>query len=196
MRAVLILAGGAATRLPGKLERELHGEPMILRVFRNMQDAGDVYIAANRTLPPSIDRRLTCPIIVDRHPGAGPLAAVFDALGFIRANRVFVAGGDMPFVTAPLAQTLEAAWHAGTGACVAVDGGGNLQPLCALYDRAALLEAAGAALSAGSRSMKSALDRMRVTRVPMQDDRVLAGVNTPEDLVAVRTFDLGFHSRA
>ncbi len=196
MRSVLILAGGQASRLPGKLETEFRGEPLIVRVYRNVRAAGPVYIASNRTFPPAIDAALDCPIIVDRHAAAGPLVAAYDALPSIPPDRVFLIGGDMPFATAPLADELEAAMTADASAAVAVDAQGELQPLCAVYDKAALLLAAGETLRAGRRSLKAALERMNAVRVRLQDDRVLAGVNTPEELVAVRTFDLGLHARA
>ena len=196
MLAVVILAGGRASRFPGKLEREFRGEPLVLRVLRNVRDAGPVFVAANCTFPAAIDAALDCPLVIDRWPGAGPLAALHTALGEIPYERVFAVSADMPFVNAGAARELLGHWRDGLDAVAAVDGSGHVQPLCAVYDRRALLEAAGAALAQRQSSVKSAMERLRIERVALQDDRVLAGINTPEDLVAVGTFDLGLRARA
>ena len=73
---VVILAGGEATRLPGKLELDAGGLPLIVRVLQNVRAAGPVYVSANRSFPPEIDMALHCPIVVDRHPGRGPLSGL------------------------------------------------------------------------------------------------------------------------
>lgn len=191
MLGVVILAGGRATRFPGKLETEFRGEPLILRVYCNVRAAGPVFIATNRTFAPAIDHALDCPVIVDRWPARGPLAALHTALSHMTQERVFAVGADMPFADAAVAAELNAQFDEGTQAVVPADKEGRLQPLCAVYVRSALVEAAGAALEAGNGAVKAALERLRFKRVHVTDERVLAGVNTPEELVAVRTFDLG-----
>ncbi|MFN2448210.1 MAG: molybdenum cofactor guanylyltransferase [Candidatus Baltobacteraceae bacterium] len=196
MLGVLILAGGAARRFPGKLQTEFRGEPLVLRVFRNVRAAGPVYLAANRTFPPAIDAALECPVIVDRWPDRGPLAAIHTALGQMNEDRAFIVSADMPFVNAAVAAELQSHWQEPLDGVVPVDASGALQPLCAVYSRHALLEATGAALTAGSSAVKAALERMRITCVRLGDERALAGVNTPEEFVAVRTFDLGIRPRA
>lgn len=196
MLGVLILAGGNATRLPGKMEREFRGEPLILRAFRNVQGAGTVYISANRAFPRAIQKKLTCPTLPDRFPGAGPLEAVYSSFRQMGEERVFVMSGDLPFASAATASELLDAWEDDIDGVVPVDADGELQPLCAIYDRARFLQAADDAMASGASSVKSAMVRLRIRRVRLRDDRVLAGVNTPEDLVAVRTFDLGIRPGA
>ncbi|HET7815102.1 MAG TPA: molybdenum cofactor guanylyltransferase [Candidatus Baltobacteraceae bacterium] len=196
MLGVLILAGGNATRLPGKMEREFRGEPLILRAFRNVRSAGRVYVSANREFPRAIQKKLTCPILPDRFPGAGPLEAMHTCFGQMGEARVFVISGDLPFASAQTAAELLESWGDDIDGVVPEDASGEVQPLCAIYDRERFLKAASEAIASGTSSVKSAMVRLRIRRVRLRDDRVLAGVNTPEDLVAVRTFDLGIRPGA
>src|SRR5579883_1382302 len=134
--AVVILAGGNATRLPGKLELDAGGGPLLLRVYRNVLAIGPVFVSANRTFPAALDESLRCPIVIDRSPGHGPLSGLVSTFAHVRQARVFVVAGDAPFAGAGTAEELLAAWEAGIEAVVPVDAQGRLQPLCAVYERA------------------------------------------------------------
>jgi len=193
---VVILAGGKSTRLPNKLERPLRGEPMVVRVFRNVRKAGNAYVCANGTFDPQIDDALACPVIIDRRPWSGPLTALLDALPHLEERAVFVVSADLPLVHAGVAGELRGALEPGDDAVVPLDESGRLQPLCALYDRAALLAAASQAVGEGKRSMHAALDSMNVRKIRLHDDFVLEGVNTPEEWVALRTIELSVRARA
>ncbi len=179
--AVVILAGGEASRLPGKLELDAGGLPLILRVFRNVRAAGPVYVSASRSFPPDIDMALDCPIIIDRWPRRGPLAGLYSALEYVREPRVFVVAGDAPHVDASVASELAAAWEPGVQAVVPENRQGRLEPLCALYERAAFLNAAGPILRAESGGVAAVVERLRAKRVRLTDERVFANVNTPAD---------------
>jgi molybdopterin-guanine dinucleotide biosynthesis protein A len=179
--AVVILAGGQASRLPGKLELDAGGVPLLVHVYRNVRGVGPVYVSAAGGFPASIDRELECPIIVDRRPYRGPLAALYDILPQVRESRVFVAAGDAPFVDTLVADELRAAWEPGIQAVVPVNGSGRLEPLCALYERAALLHAAGTILAEGSGGVASAVERLHTKRVRLSNERVFANVNTADD---------------
>jgi molybdopterin-guanine dinucleotide biosynthesis protein A len=179
--AVVILAGGAASRLPGKLEMRAGGDPLLVRVYRNVREAGAVYVSAAGGFPPEIDRALECPIIVDRWPKRGPLAALYNVLPKVREARVLVVAGDAPFVDAGLADALRAEWEPGCQAVVPVNQAGVLEPLCALYDRAALLEAAREVLAGGSGGVAAAVERLHAKRVRLSNERVFANVNTAAD---------------
>lgn len=178
---VVLLAGGQASRLPGKLELDAGGVPLLLRVYENVRAAGRVYVSAAGGFPPSIDRALDCPIIVDRRPHRGPLAALDNVLPHVREPRVFVVAGDAPFVTARVAAELAAAWEPGLQAVVPVNTQGHLEPLCALYDRAALLAAAREVLAQGSGGVAAAVERLHAKRVRLSNERVFANVNTAAD---------------
>jgi len=178
---VVILAGGEATRLPDKLEIDAGGTPLILRVYQNVRAAGPVYVSARGSFGADIDAALECPLIIDRWPRRGPLAALYSTLEYVREPRVFVTAADAPFVTADVAAELCSLWEPGIQAVVPVNREGHLEPLCALYDRAALVEAAGAVLREGSGGVATAVERLRSKRVRLSEERVFANVNTAAD---------------
>lgn len=178
---VVILAGGEASRLPGKLQLDAGGVPLIVRVYRNVRAAGPVYVSAKGSFPPEIDAALECPIIIDRWPRRGPLAALSSALEHVREPRVFVVAADAPFVDAAVAQELNAAWEPGLQAVVPVNRQQHLEPLCALYDRMGLLDAAQAVLATGSGGVAAAVERLSAKRVRLSNERVFANVNTLSD---------------
>lgn len=179
--AVLILAGGQGKRLPGKLMLDAGGVPLLERVYRNLREAGPVYVAVAGGFPPQLDAALDCPLLVDRWPYRGPLAALYSALPHLSQSRVFVAAGDAPFVDAAAVREIQGLWEPGTQAVVPVNRHGILEPLCALYDRAALLEAAAGLVQQGSGGVAAAVERLRAKRVRLSDERVFTNVNTPAD---------------
>jgi molybdopterin-guanine dinucleotide biosynthesis protein A len=182
---VVLLAGGEATRLPGKLELDAGGLPLVVRVLRNVRAAGPVYISANRSFPPHIDMALDCPVIIDRWPGRGPLAGLVSALELVREPWFFTVAADAPLVDAGVVRELAAAWEPGIQAVVPVNEAGRLEPLCALYERVAFLEAAGEAAARGSGGVAAVVERLQAKRVRLSDERVFANVNTAADRRAI-----------
>jgi len=183
---VVILAGGQASRLPGKLQLDAGGVPLIVRVYRNVRETGPVYVSAAGGFPAEIDRELACPIVVDRWPRRGPLAGLYSVLPHVRESRVFVVAGDAPFVDARTVGELEAAWEPGLQAVVPVNAEGRLEPLCALYGRTAMLEAARTVLAQGSGGVAAAVERLHAKRVRLSNERVFANVNTAADCRLLR----------
>ncbi len=137
--AILLLAGGEARRFPGKLAHAIDGEPMLVRCFRRLRETGrPVYVAAKGSFPRDIDAAIEGPMIVDRRPGCGPLAAFLDACCTIEAERVFAVAADQPNLEAAVLDRIAAAWQPGDEAVVPEHAGG-IEPLAALYDRTAAL---------------------------------------------------------
>lgn len=180
MLAVAILAGGNASRLPGKLEIAVEGVPLLVRVYDRVKELGPVYLAVRAALPPGLAERILCTIVPDEQPGAGPLPALCGLFRVIREPRVFVTAGDAPFVDAAVARTLEASWAEQTQGVVPINAAGLLEPLCAVYDRRAFLQAAQREVSK-SASVRAAVESLRLRRVRLPDERVFASVNTSAD---------------
>lgn len=178
--SVVILAGGDATRFPGKLEQLWGGEPLLLRVYRNVRDVGPVVVSAKGAFSAAIEQALDCPVAIDRVPGCGPLGGLRTAFGTVRTRRVFVVAGDAPFVDAAVFAELNAHCRDGVDAVVARNAAGVNEPLCAIYDRAAFLSAAET-LHSPSAGVRDVLARLRVVAVQMDDPRVLVSINTPAD---------------
>lgn len=182
---VVILAGGEATRLPGKLALDTGGIPLIVRVFENLSSGRETFVSCKGTFSAEIDARLDAPLVVDRWSRRGPLAGVVSAMSRMASPLVFAAAGDAPFVTSSLIDALEAARRLGDEAVVPVhpdaNGAERLEPLAALYDRVAVLREGAAMLRERRYSMRGLLSRLRVRRVRAGDALTFANVNTRAD---------------
>jgi molybdenum cofactor guanylyltransferase len=180
----MILAGGEATRLPGKLALDAGGVPLVVRVARNVAAGRETVVSVNAAFGPPLDVMLGAPLIVDRWARLGPIGGFLSALPALRSPLVFAVAGDAPFVTAALIDALVDAWRPGDGAVVPEHGDEShprIEPLAALYDRVDVLRAANAELAAGGRSLHGVLGRLRVRRVRFAHARTFANVNTPAD---------------
>ncbi len=179
--AIVILAGGPATRFPGKLERRLDGEPILVSVFRNARATGlPVYIAGSERFTPSIAGELPAAMLVDRWPGGGPLRALVSACEALKCERIFAVAADEPRVGPDLLAELAVAWQPGDEAVVPRHDG-RIEPLAAFYLRSALVREAGALLAQGNASMRALVERLR-TRFATASPSYFTNVNTPEDL--------------
>lgn len=174
--AVCIVAGGNASRFPGKLVTECEGAPLLVRVYENLRGLCPVVVSANATFSPEIDAQIECPIVIDRWPQRGPLSGLLSVFGEISAERVYAVAADSPFIDRMTLQTLHAAWAPGDEAVVA-------HPLCALYDRLAFLREGWPVLHGGSGAIKTVIARLRARRIALPSV-TLTNINTPADAAA------------
>ncbi len=184
--AIVVLAGGAATRLPHKLEREIApGEPLLERVLRNFDGVRySRYVCAGDDAEPAFLSERDVRVLRDRTPHAGPLAALVSACENLGEDLVFAVAGDAPRVGAAVLEELMRARRDGDEAVVPVHGA-TLEPLAALYARTALIRAGRLAMESGAASMHAALERMNVRAHPMHGE-LFINVNTPDDLRKAR----------
>jgi molybdopterin-guanine dinucleotide biosynthesis protein A len=181
---VLILAGGEATRLPGKLALPAGGVPLLARVYRNLAPGRSVRLALNGALPRKLDELLPIPATLDRWPRRGPLGGMLSAFADMRARWVFAVAGDAPYLDARFLEELEAARRPGDEAIVPVyrtDGRDQVEPLAALYDRPAFLREGYRVLRSGNGGPRAVLERLRVRHYPVASDARFASINTPAD---------------
>ncbi|HEY5094427.1 MAG TPA: molybdenum cofactor guanylyltransferase [Candidatus Eremiobacteraceae bacterium] len=189
---IIVLAGGAATRLPGKLALPVNGEPMLVRVVRALSATGDpCIVSANGLLPAEIAAQLDVPVVYDDRPGEGPLAALASCASAVNTPYFFAAAGDMPGIDAAFVARVVAAAQAAVwpDAIVPAHADGTLEPLAALYKAAPWLAAARIALANGRRNVTAALDGLRTVYYPIvpEDEPALANVNTPRDYESLRS---------
>jgi molybdopterin-guanine dinucleotide biosynthesis protein A len=154
---------------------------LLARVYENVRSVAPVIVAGG-AFSSDLDVRLECPVVVDQWPDHGPLGGLLSACTQTRARRVFAIAGDAPRITAALLHELMGAWQPGDEAVVPTHGE-HLEPLAALYDRAAL-EREGPDVLHGDRSMHALLAKLNVRRIQMPAD-VFLNINTPADLNAV-----------
>ena len=179
--AIVILAGGRATRFPGKLEYPVDGTPLLARVYHQLQHRAPVTIAGAGSFSTSLDAELDCPMVIDRWPGRGPLGGLLSACMQLTAKHVFAVAGDAPHVTTSVIDALLAAYNNDVEAVVPVHDD-HREPLAALYDRQAVLREGLEVLHEGDASMHALLARLRTCDVPLQAE-YFTNVNTVADLV-------------
>lgn len=129
----VVLAGGRATRLPGKPLVELNGMPLVLHPVAAMRAAGLVPVVVGKLGDGRLRATVEaagCPWLTEPDEPVHPLFGIAFALAELR-RPVVVCAADMPFVTAELLGGLAA--HGGEGAVVACEVGGVLQPLLGRY---------------------------------------------------------------
>ncbi|HET9343354.1 MAG TPA: molybdenum cofactor guanylyltransferase [Candidatus Eremiobacteraceae bacterium] len=190
---IVLLAGGSATRLPGKLSLAIEGEPMLVRVYRRLVDGRrPCVVSARGPLEPSLAAKVDAPIIFDDLADAGPLGAIVTVASTLSTPLFFAAAGDLPDLDASFVDDLERAYDARLGeqpeAVVPVWSNGDIEPLAALYATSAVVRAGSVVLASGRRRVSAMIDSLRVLRfaVRPQDEARLANVNTRPDYEVFR----------
>ncbi len=181
-----ILAGGCATRFDGRDKGALivEGRTILERQLDTFAPLVDeVLLVGGR--PRLVQSRPEIRAVADIVPGSGPLGGLHTALTEARADVVFVAACDMPFLTVPFVEYLCSL--AGTAPIVAPQTGDMFHPLCAVYSRACLDISARllAERRLAMRALLSAVPTRAVTEMEMSrfgaPSRLLANVNTPAE---------------
>jgi molybdopterin-guanine dinucleotide biosynthesis protein A len=171
---VAVLAGGRGRRLGGaKPLAELAGAPLIAHPLAAAAAAGlrAVVVAKPEAALPTLD----VPVWEEPSEPVHPLLGIVAALE--RAGGPVVAiGCDQPFVPAGLLSRLA------TGPEGAVHAAGRLVPLPARYE-VAWLPALREALAAEG-PLRATLEALAPAAVELADARLVASVNTPDELAA------------
>lgn len=186
---VVVVAGGEATRLPGKLALDAGGVPLVVRTYRNVASGRETFISCKATFAPEVDALLDAPLVVDRWPGRGPLAALVTTMSRMRSPFVFAVAADSPFVESAFLRALEHELRDGDEAVVPAHGEGStrrLEPLAALYDRLAFLREGLAELRRGGGAMVAVVARLRTRTIALSDRLAVTNVNTREDYLRMR----------
>ena len=193
-----ILTGGRARRFHGRDKSRLviDGRPILERQLELVGPVvSDILIVTSEARAASFaGTRMAAGappvhVAVDRYPDSGPLGAILTALESTSADAVFVIAGDMPDVTRRLVEAL-AALHGEPGspaATVPVSARG-LEPLCAIYGRAAEAPLR-AAFDAGRLSLQAVLADLEPRVLPLDavaragdPETLFRNINSPGDL--------------
>jgi molybdopterin-guanine dinucleotide biosynthesis protein A len=179
--AILLLAGGSAMRFPGKLEHDIDGQPMIVRLFERLaRGRWPVYVAGKGSFAPEVDAALAAPLLIDRWSPRGPLHALLSASPFIAADRIFAVAADQPQLEPSVLERLAEAWRPGDEAVVP-EHEGIVEPLAALYERFALLRESVRLRREGRTAMRDLIAAVATRFVPMES-RYFRNVNRRSDL--------------
>jgi len=192
---IVLLGGGESSRLPGKLALPVEGEPMLARVYRRLCSGGRPVVISVRAAPaPQTVAALPATVVYDAFPGAGPLVGLVSAAAVVKTPLMFAAAGDLPDMDDAFVAALEAEYDARSEqgqppqAIVSAWPSGKIEPLASLYETRPFFEAGRRALLAGTLSVASAIDGLRVARrtIRAEEEVKLANVNTPADYEAYR----------
>ncbi len=187
----VVLTGGRSTRM-GRDKATLvpdDGDPRTLarRVLDSLQPVAAHALLAGVPVP---DAPPGVAAVIDQYPQAGPLGGVATALPYVRTDLAVVAACDMPSIAAPLvADMLDRADAAGAGTlCVVCTGEHGVEPLLSVW-RPAAAPLLDAALRAGVRALREALDGLPHLAIPPQQWRAhdpqgasFRNWNRPQDL--------------
>jgi molybdopterin-guanine dinucleotide biosynthesis protein A len=173
---VAVLAGGRGRRMSERKPLAmLQGEPLIARPLQTAAAAGlDAVVVAKAGTPLP---ELAVPVWHEPDEPTHPLLGIVTALERAKGPVVAVAC-DQPYLTAELLARLAA------GPEAAVYAAGRLAPFPARYESAAL-PALRAAL-AREAPVRATLAALEPKPIEIADERVVASVNTPEELAAAQ----------
>lgn len=179
--AGIVLIGGRSTRMGApKCALDFGGEPLLARVARAVAVVAGplVVVAAPGQELPTIPTPHE--VVRDGEEGRGPLeglVAGLEALGG-RADAVFVASCDMPFLTAAVVTDVLSKLGA-TDLCIVPRTDGHRHPLAAAYRVRPAIAAARELLAANELSLRGLLDRLQAKAFDA-DPHPLTNVNTPQ----------------
>ncbi len=197
--AVVVLAGGQATRLGGgdKGRRLIGGTSILDRVVARMRPQTELLLLSANGLPDRFsDLGLT---VIGDGDGElqGPLGGLLSAMRWIRRNAPTTTGlvsvpADCPFLPADLVDRLLASGGREPGKVPMAASGGRLHPVVALWSLS-LADALAELLAApGSRSVLNFAEQQGVVTTEFSVDPVdpFFNVNTPDDLATAQTLAL------
>ncbi len=131
----VILAGGASRRMgTNKALLDVHGEPMIQRIYRTLAEIFiEVIVVTNE---PERYTFLPCRKVNDLWPGTGTMVGIHAGLAACEGSDAFVVGCDMPFLKPSLIRHLVGLKDESDVVVPRTPDG--LQPLHALYRRSSI----------------------------------------------------------
>jgi molybdopterin-guanine dinucleotide biosynthesis protein A len=184
-----ILTGGASSRMgTEKALLDLNGRRFIERI------AGELAQAVRSVSTIGARQKIgRLPNVPDVYTQWGALGGLHAALGACRAEWAAVVACDLPFVTGELFVRLASFTGENFDAVIPVQTDGRVQPLCALYRRAACLPVAQALIESGERRPRALLVGVRTRRITTDEladlhnaQLFFMNVNTPEDYEQAR----------
>jgi len=183
-----ILTGGASRRMGrDKASLELGGSRFLERIARQLRE-----VAKSVRTVGAKEAAGDLPNVADVYKSWGALGGLHAALNACRAEWAAVVACDLPFITGELFVRL-ALLRENFDVVIPVQPDGRVQPLCALYRKAACLRVARTLIETGERRPRALIEHTRTRRVAPQELADLPGahlfftnVNTPEDYEEAR----------
>ncbi len=184
-----VLAGGRSARMGvDKARLEVAGVPLLVRTVKLLKP----YVDSVTVLAPAGRYEfIQEPILPDRWPGKGPLAAILTGLEHLRGEWGIFLACDLPLLDGRFIQMLARRSRAGNADAVVPRTAGGWQPLCAAYRRSST-QTIRQALEAGETAIVQVLPRLQTDVVTPEelatagmDETIFENLNGPEDLKRV-----------
>jgi molybdenum cofactor guanylyltransferase len=177
--AAAILTGGRSRRMGSdKAFAEVGGVAMVARVASVLRSSGCAPVAAvggdaERLQAAGLE------VVVDDHPGEGPLGGIITALRWQRDVPVLVVACDLPLLTdAAVTALVSASTRSSVDVVVAATS--RLEPLFAVW-HASALSVLEAAFAGGERAVHRAIGRVDSLRVQLPAE-TMWNVNEPSEI--------------
>ena len=183
--SAVILAGGESRRMGrDKAWLEWDGQPLIARALQTAREAGIAEVLISGRADTNY-RPLNCPVLIDEHPGLGPLSGIARGLQAARSPLVLILAVDLPFMSPEFLQKLQARCAPAIGAVPKLNG--SLQPLAAIYPSKCLAYAQAALAQHHLSACEFAEvcmeeQAVRTLRVAQKEEANFANWNCPDDL--------------
>lgn len=186
--AALLLGGESSRMGRDKAALEVGGIPCALRVGRLLAALCEEVLLVGGAAPPGLAGR----VVADPAGPGCALRGLTAALEAATQERVLVVATDLPLLEVDLLLALLAWPEADAVVPRTADG---IHPLCALYHRSRVLPLARERLARGELKLQGLLDSVETAYIAPEeiekldpDGRMLANLNTPEDLACVEAW--------
>ena len=178
----LVLAGGRGSRLQrDKGELDYHGMPQARWAFELLAGFCEPRFVSIRADQAGAGVYRELPLITDGGESAGPASGLRTAMRRFPSAAWLVIAADMPLLHSALLTRLIEARDATALATACRHADGTPEPLCAIWEPAAL-----ESLEAGAVSLRRLLEAGPAKLVEIGDDDALSSVNTPADDARIR----------
>ncbi len=177
MPALVILAGGKATRLKNKPSVKFNGVPMLKLIYDEISELFDEIVVSFRNKNTENKERIkkltdNSRIIYDNkkfNSVNSPLVGIVSAFSEMKSDVVFVIPCDVPLIKRGVVELILSEIKGNKfDAAIPKNQNGFLEPLIAAYNRRAMLNAGEKALKLNKLSVKSALEELNVNYISIQ----------------------------
>ena len=181
-----ILSGGESTRMGcDKALVKIENERFIDRLTGELKGFDEIIIsAAKRSIYDDMGFR----VVYDENSKIGPIEGIRKVLEASENELVFICAADMPFIKKELVSYI-AGYISSDYDCYVIADEDHVQPLCAIYSKAAL-PVIEELISQGSYRLRKVLDRMRTKYITLEhscfDKKVVRNINTRQELRDLR----------
>jgi molybdopterin-guanine dinucleotide biosynthesis protein A len=188
---IVLLAGGRATRFPGKLERDVGGEPLLVNTYRRLTKKERPCVVSVRDAPSAALRtRLPAIFVSDVYGDCGPLGGLASAASHVQTPLMFAVAADMARIDSDTIDELEHLYREAKengpppDAVIPRWSNGEIEPLAALYDASKFSRAATEALGRGQRKVAAAFAGLDVKYydIASEQEEWFCNINLPSDL--------------